>query len=265
VAKTLEFPVLLRLIDERAVAFRAAVAAAPSLEARVPTCPDWTLLDLVRHLGGVHRKWAAVVAAGPADAPPAKTAADGALAAPREREALLAWSAESTEQLLGALRESGPDRGCWTWWGGSQSPQTSGAVARHQVQEAMVHTYDAQVTLGAPQPLPDEAALDGVDEFLTTCCAGPYAWPYEPCALDYHAIEGRSWRLGLSAEGVRVTGLPATAADASLAEASPVDASLRGTAGELVLALYGRVPLESLKIEGDRRHFDLLIDWDPDA
>jgi uncharacterized protein (TIGR03083 family) len=263
VAKTPEFPALLRLIEERSVAFRAAVASAPALELQVPSCPEWTLLDLVQHLGEVHRHWAAAVAAGPADAAPAEPAAEGAPAAPREREALLAWSAESTQQLLGALRESGPDRGCWTWWGGSESPQTSGAVARHQVQEVAVHTYDAQITLGAPQPLPDEAALDGVDEFLATCCAGPYAWPYDPCAIDYHAIEGRSWRLSLAAEGVRSTRLP-TPGSAAGEDLDAADASLRGTASELVLALYGRIPVDSLKVDGDRRLFDLLLAWDPD-
>lgn len=164
----LEFPVLLRLIDERSEAFRAAVASAPNLDAQVPTCPEWTLRDLVEHLGGVQRSWAAIVAAGPADVRPDVTVSE----APQERPALLAWSAESTEQLLRSLREFGPDRGCWTWWGDSQSPQTSGAVARHQVQEAMVHAYDAQITVGTPRPLPDEAALDGIDEFLSTCCAG---------------------------------------------------------------------------------------------
>ncbi|MFD3498067.1 maleylpyruvate isomerase family mycothiol-dependent enzyme [Streptomyces sp. NPDC058676] len=266
-AKTLEFPVLLRLIDERSVAFRDAVASAPSLEVQVPTCPEWTLMDLVQHLGEVHRRWAATVAAGPADAPPAEAASTGAPGAPREREALLAWSAESTEQLLNALRESGPDRGCWTWWGGSQSPQTCGAVARHQVQEVAVHTYDALVALGAPQPLPDEAALDGVDEFLSTCCAGPYAWPHEPCAVDYHAAEGRSWRLWLSADGVRTTLLPTPGtmpATAAGEDPDAADACLRGTASELVLALYGRIPVDSLKVDGDRRLFDLLLAWDPD-
>ncbi|MFE7767276.1 maleylpyruvate isomerase family mycothiol-dependent enzyme [Streptomyces sp. NPDC057438] len=248
-----EFPVLLRLIEERSAAFRAAVAAAPDLAARVPTCPEWTLRDLVRHLGSVHRFWAATVAAGPADAPLPETAPD----APRERTALLAWSAESTGQLLDALRESGPDRGCWTWWGTSQSPRTSGAVARHQVQEAVVHTYDAQITTGTGQPLPDEAALDGVDEFLTTCCAGTAPWPHEPAALDCHATEGHSWRLTLSADGTRATRLTAPGT-------TPADASLRGTAGELVLALYGRIPVDSLKSDGDRRLFDLLLAWDPE-
>ena len=115
---------------------------------QVPTCPEWTLFDLVQHLGEGRRKWAATVAAGPAAAPPARSAWAGAPAASGEREALRAWSAASTHQLLDALREAGPDRGCRTWWGTSQSPQTCGAVARHQLQEIAVHTYDAQVTLG---------------------------------------------------------------------------------------------------------------------
>ncbi len=176
----------------------------------------------MQHLGEVHRYWAAVVNTGPAAAPPAKSASEGVEAAPREREALLAWSAPSTQQLLGALREAGPDRGCWTWWGASESPQTSGAVARHQLQEITVHTYDAQITLGAPQPLPVEAALDGVDEFLSTCCAGTDPWPHEAAAVDFHVTEGRSWRLSLSADGARTTRLPtpstmpATTADEGL-------------------------------------------------
>ncbi|RKR92959.1 uncharacterized protein (TIGR03083 family) [Micromonospora pisi] len=258
------FPDLLRLIDERSTAFRTAVAAASSLEVQVPTCPEWTLFDRVRHPGEGRRSWAATIAAGPAAA--VKSASEGPTA-PREREALLAWSADSTERLLNALRESGPDRGCWTWWGGSQSPQTCGAVARHQLQEVAVHTYDTQLTLGAPQPLPDEIALDGVDEFLSTCCATTSAWPHEPATVDYHATEGRSWRLWLSADGARATRLPTSGtAPATAAGENPeaADASARGTASELVLAFYGRIPVDSLKLEGNRRLFDLLIAWEPD-
>jgi uncharacterized protein (TIGR03083 family) len=217
-------------------------------------------LDLVQHLGNGHRRWAATVAAGPADARPAGAASEDA---PRDLEPLLAWSAESTDQLLGALRESGPDRGCWTWWDGSQSPQTCGAVARHQLQEVALHTYDAQISLGSPQPLPEEVALDGVDEFLSTSCAGTGAWPHEPCAVDYHATEGRSWRLSLSADGARVTRLsaPGTAAHD---DSDKADAALRGTASQLVLAFYARVPVDSLKVDGDGRLFDLLLAWDPE-
>ncbi|MFD4605276.1 maleylpyruvate isomerase family mycothiol-dependent enzyme [Streptomyces sp. NPDC058464] len=254
---TPDFSDLLRLIDERSAAFGAAVAAAPDLDARVPTCPEWTLFDLVRHLGEGRRKWAVIVATGPADAPPAKSAWDTP-APPREREALLDWWAASARRLLDALRESGPDRGCWTWWPASQSPQTTGAGARHQLQEIALHTYDAQLTAGAPQPLPEEVALDGVDEFLHTCCATTAPWPHRPATVDYHATEGRSWRVTLSADGARAARL--TTPDTAPA----ADASLRGTAGELVLALYDRVPVDALKLDGERRLFDQLLAWEPE-
>jgi hypothetical protein len=119
-----------------------------------------------------------------------------------------------------------------------------------------VHTYDAQVTTGAPHPLPDDVALDGADEFLATCCATTDAWPHEPAAVDYHATEGRSWRLSLSADGARITRLPTpgtTSATAVGEDPDAADASARGTAGELVLALHGRIPVDSLKLDGDRR------------
>ncbi|GGL08274.1 hypothetical protein Sme01_68040 [Sphaerisporangium melleum] len=261
---TLEFPALLRLIDERSTAFRAAVASAPSLDVQVPTCPEWTLFDLAQHIGEGRRDWAATVAAGPA---PAKSTADGAPAVPREREALLAWLAESTEQLVDALRKAGPDRGCWTWWETSQSPQTSGAVARHQLQQMAVHTYDAQITVGAPQPLPAEVALDGVDEFLSTCVATTSAWPHKPAVIDFHASEGRSWRLSLSADGARTARLPgpgAMSATATGQDPDAANASVWGTADELVLILHDRIPIDSLKLDGDRRLFDQLSAWDPD-
>ncbi|MFJ3712142.1 MULTISPECIES: maleylpyruvate isomerase family mycothiol-dependent enzyme [unclassified Streptomyces] len=261
--KNLELPDLLRLIDERSTAFRAAVASAPSLDVQVPTCPEWTLFDLAQHIGEGRRDWAATVAAGPA---PAKSAAEGAPAAPREREALLAWLAESTEQLVDALREAGPDRGCWTWWETSQSPHTSGAVARHQLQQFAVHTYDAQITVGAPQPLPAEVALDGVDEFLSTCVATTSAWPHKPAAIDFHASEGRSWRLLLSADGARTTRLPGPgtiSATAAGQDPDAANASARGTASELVLILHDRIPFNALQLDGDRRLFDQLSAWDP--
>jgi uncharacterized protein (TIGR03083 family) len=259
VETTLEFADRLRLMDERSTAFQAAVAAAPSLDVQVPTCPEWTLFDLVQHLGEGRHRWAATVAAGPADEPPAVSAP----AVPREREALLAWYADAMRELLGALREAGPDRGCWTWWGPSQSPQTSGAVARHQLQQLAVHAYDAQVTVGVPQPLPEDVALDGVDEFLTTCCATTAAWPHKPAVVDYHAAEGQSWRVRLSADGARVARLPLGAAAGETPEAADVTAW--GTADQLVMFFYGRIPTESLRVEGDRSIFDQLFAWEPEV
>jgi uncharacterized protein (TIGR03083 family) len=254
VHNTLDFSDLLRLIDDRSTAFLTAVSSAPDLDAPVPSCPGWTLFDLVRHLGEGRRSWAATIAAGP-DAP-AKIRVQSE--PPRDRAALLEWMASSTRQLLDALREAGPERGCWIGWADSQSPATCGAVARRQIHEMAVHTYDAQLTAGAPQPLPEEVALDGVEEFEETCCATTSPWPHEPAVVDYHATEGRSWRLTLSADGARVARLPEGPHEA-------VDASASGTASDLVLWFYGRIPAETLKLDGDLRVFDRLIAWDPDA
>jgi uncharacterized protein (TIGR03083 family) len=246
----------LRLLDERSAAFRAVIASAPSLDVPVPSCPGWTLFDLAQHLGQGRLRSTAIIAAGPADAPPSITAAP----APQEREPLNAWLAAAMRDHLEALREAGPDRGCWTWWGRSQSPQTTGAVARHQVQEVAVHTYDAQLAVGAPEPLPEQVALDGVEEFQFTCCATTVAWPHEPAVVDYHATEGRSWRLRLGADGARVArGTGADTADASLS----ITAALTGTASELVLCFYGRLPVDALKLDGDQRVLDQLVAWDP--
>ncbi|TWG28565.1 MDMPI-like protein [Micromonospora palomenae] len=123
-----------------------------------------------------------------------------------------------------------------------------------------MHTYDAQLTVGAPQPLPNEVALDGFDDCQYTLCATTVAWPHEPAVVDYHATEGCSWRLRLSRDGARVArfGEPAASEDPGTA-----DASARGTASDLVLFFYGRIPLDSLKWDGDRRIFDQLIAWDP--
>ncbi|MEU1012175.1 maleylpyruvate isomerase family mycothiol-dependent enzyme [Streptomyces sp. NPDC005890] len=259
--ENLAFPDLLRLIDERSTAFRAVVAAAPGLDAQVPTCPGWTLFDLVKHLGGGDRFWAAIVGAGPADGPPAEAvAARAALEVPQEREALLAWLDASTQLLLGALRAAGSGSGCWTWWPASQSPQTAGGTARHRVQETAVHTYDAQLAGGAPQPLPVELALDGVEEFLFTVCATPSAWPHKATAFDFHAAEGRSWRLTVDGDGARTTRIPAPTAE----DSDAAGASVHGTASELVLYLYDRIQADSLHVGGDAGLLDLLRAWEPE-
>ncbi|KQQ93675.1 hypothetical protein ASF62_05550 [Leifsonia sp. Leaf325] len=255
----LTFTDQLRLIDERSEAFRAAAAEAPDLDVQMLTHPSRTLVDHVQHVGMGRRKAAAIVAAGPANGPPEESAWGGGTGAPREREALLAWWVESVEHLQGVLREAGPDRECWTWWADSPSPQTSGAWARRQLHEIAVHTYDLQLTEGAPQPIPEIIALDGFDDCQFTLCATTVAWPHDPAVVDYHATEGRSWRLRLSEDGAQVVHL----APGSDEDPVTADVSARGTASDLVLFFYDRIPLDSLDFEGDPRIFGQLADWDP--
>lgn len=257
--RLLTFADQLRLIDERSAAFSAAVAAGPSLDVRMPTNPARTLFDHVQHVGMGRRKAAAIVTAGPADGPPAESAWQAGKGAPREREALLNWWAESVAHLSSVLREAGPDRECWTWWDDSPTPPTSGAWARRQLHEIAVHTYDVQLAEGAPQPIPENIALDGFDDCQFTLCATTVAWPHDPAVVDYHAIEGWSWRLRLSPDGAQVARLAPAASE----HADLPDASARGTASDLVLFFYSRISLQSVAFEGERRIFGQLAAWDP--
>ena len=62
-ARTRRHPGLHR-IGERG---RGGDDLAPSLGARVPSCPDWSLTELIWHLGRVQRFWATTVHAGELD------------------------------------------------------------------------------------------------------------------------------------------------------------------------------------------------------
>lgn len=249
---TPSFDDLLTLIEDRSAALRTAVAGPPVL-APVPGCPDWSVHDLLAHLGQVQRFWAAVVAAGPADRPPGNdvpghTPDDG----------LLAWSAESTAMLIGALRQAGPDRGCWTWWTATGAPATSGAVARHQVQEAAVHGRDAQEAAGHPEPVPAAIATDSVDEFLAVSLGSAGAWPHQPARVSLRATEGPEWLIDLGEQGALVV-----SADAEAAGRPEPAMSLTGNASDLLLILYDRIGSEAAAVSGDRGLLRQLIDWAP--
>lgn len=252
-----EYSELVKLIDERSAAFRATLQAAPDLGARVPGCPDWTLLDLARHLGAVQRRWAEIITTGPSDSAPAVTSAQTAATGPAELEALLPWLADGTRQLLDAAREAGPDRGIWSWWGDTQSPQTSWAAIRHQAQEAAVHTYDAQTAFGPGQPLPAVIAVDGVEEFTSSCGTTTTPWPHEPATLDIHAAEGPSWRVTLSETGARYRRLPDSGEGLEAA-----NASLSGSASDIVLVFYFRLPLDVLECSGEVEVIKKMLAWE---
>jgi uncharacterized protein (TIGR03083 family) len=243
------FPELLSLIEGRSEALREAAATAgpEGPEATVPGCPDWSLRDLIAHLGAVQRFWAAAVEAADDTAPPS---ADR-IGDQEPHGDLLEWSAESTRLLVAALRAAGPESPCWAWWAASGAPLTARAVARHQVQEAAVHAFDAQETIGKPEPIPAAAAVDGVSEFLTVGLGSLGAWPHRPARVTFQAIEGPSWTLDLSPAGAHAD--PA-------ASGEPVT-RIQGTASDLVLALYRRIALADVRVDGDRTVAEQLREW----
>jgi uncharacterized protein (TIGR03083 family) len=247
--QTLSFAEMLALIEDRSQAVRTA-AAQTDLTAQVPSCPDWTVRDLVAHLGEVHLFWAADVAADQAESPPTE-----AMVGDRQPHGdLLRWSAEATSKLIGALRDAGPDRMCWTWWEEFGARNDSRAVARHQVQEAAVHAYDAQRAVGQLQPLPAVVAADGVNEFLTIELPTNGPWPYEPATVVVETGPGGNWVIDLGPLGARIL------EGAAHGDVKP-SATVTADPSDMVLAFYRRDLVGELHIEGDADLVPQLLNW----
>jgi uncharacterized protein (TIGR03083 family) len=246
----LSFPAALALIDDRSAALRTAAAAA-GMTTQVPGCPAWTVADLVAHLGVVQLFWAADVVAGPASDPPP----DDAVGDTEPQGELLEWSADATARLLAALTDAGPDRMCWTWWEETAvAPNTAGAVARHQVQEAGVHAYDAQQAGGRAEPLPSAVAADGVAEYLTVELPTNGPWPYEPGTVVLETGAGGTWLVSLMPEGVHVLegGAHGHVNRTATVTADPSD---------MVLSFYRRDIGHPLQIDGDPDLVPQLLAW----
>lgn len=136
-----------------------AVTDAPDIAADVPSCPGWTLTDLVTHVGSVHR-WATSIVASRAAARPPFPEADPAW---ESADGLAQWLAGGAAPLLAELRAAGPLAEVWTWGPG----RTSGWWARRMLHETALHRADAELALGVADPVIDAvAAADGIDEFL---------------------------------------------------------------------------------------------------
>lgn len=116
-------------------------------------------------------------------------------------------------------------------WDDSDTPSTSGAVARHQVHEA-------------------NTALDGITEFISVNhgTAGP--WPHHPTRIGPHAEEGPSWLIDLTASGAHL-----------IDDHHETSAELYGSASNLLLALHGRLPRTARHCTGDHAVLEHFLSW----
>lgn len=150
-------------IGAAATVLRANAAAAP-LAADVPTCPGWTLLDLVTHVGMVHR-WAADRLRGRRGVDPAGYEAEG-----RRADDVLGWFDTGATDLLQALVDAPEDLEGRVFLADAPPPRMF--WARRQAHETTIHAVDAiSARLGRPATaeetwIRDPLALDGIDELL---------------------------------------------------------------------------------------------------
>ncbi|GHI04550.1 hypothetical protein AQI88_37315 [Streptomyces cellostaticus] len=240
---------------------RAVVTSGADLAAPVPTCPDWSLEDLVRHMGGALR-WVDALVRGRAqeNIPWEQVPLGGGPEKRGDAEALDQWLAETGELVVGALREAGPDTGVWSWTGMSDA----GFWARRMAHEITVHRADATLAVGAPYEVAPEIAADALDEWLDISLfvqrrrgqeealrlGGP------PRTIHLHATDtaadlNAEWLLEFGADGVSWRRGHEKAAVA-----------LRGPLTPLLLAFYRRLPLDTpgLEVLGEREVLELWLE-----
>ncbi|MEV5598342.1 maleylpyruvate isomerase N-terminal domain-containing protein [Streptomyces sp. NPDC052496] len=145
--------------------FRQAVRGA-DLKTPVPTCPEWTLEDLVRHVGGAYRWADRTVRTRATEMVPFDAVPDSQGPPADDPAALDAWLAEGARLAAEAMREAGPDAPIWSWAPG----QNSAFWPRRMVHETVIHRADAVAATGGDFPLDPELAADTIEEWTQLIC-----------------------------------------------------------------------------------------------
>lgn len=220
-------------------------ADVAGLGAPVPSCPGWTVADLLGHLGTVQRWSAGIVErrATEMDFP-----AD--VGKPDDPAALADWVRAGADHLVEVCVATPPDAAVWTFPGMG----TAAFWFRRQAQEVALHRVDAELAAGmvAPEIEPD-LARDGIDEFLDVVVAFRLRERLVGAGetVHLHRTDGDGeWLVRLTPDGPAVERVHTKG-----------DVAARGSASDLLLAVRGRSDLGVLEVFGDavllRRFVDL--------
>lgn len=221
--------------------FAAMLAGAdPGLQ--VPTCPGWTVRDLVTHLGNVHM-WAEQIV----------RANDPNTAEERPGEDLAGWYTERARRLCRTLAEVDPARETWNFVGVNTVARF---WPRRQLHETTMHTVDLEIALGTIPVIDPRIAADGIAETFEVFAPrmsqrGAGADLRAPVRLEA-TDAGESWTL-LPVEGAA----PVLIEDAGATDA--VVGTIRGPAGDLLTTLWKRTPPDRLDLTGDRAVLEALL------
>ena len=234
------------LIAESPTTVAAFRSADPAAE--VPSCPDWTVADLARHLGGIHR-WVEHVV---------RTRAQQRETAPKDpdrpaegasADEWADWLDAGLRRLTDTLSAADGTEPVWCWGDGTDVAWWS----RRQLHETIVHRIDAQLAAGAPWSVEPAVAVDAIDEHLANIAASAYfssgvANLTGEGSLHLHATDAEGeWMITLTPNGFEITH-----------EHGKGTVAARGEAQDLLAAVTNRGKLDELEVFGD---VDLLQWW----
>lgn len=214
------------------------LAAVRPLDAGVASCPGWSVADVLRHIGTVHRFMALQLTAESPDRlrrEPVEPAPGG--------EALRPWVRDGATALAHRISVD-PDRICPTFRG----PAPARWWARRALHETTIHRWDAEAAVGGPSPIPAGIAVDGIDEVLTEIAPGRLDRSRFPADATVHLhatdVEGE-WIIDVGPDRYAVRH-----------GHEKGDVAARGTAAELLLLVWGRLPAARLEVFGDASLLD---------
>jgi hypothetical protein len=231
-------------IDDEFRLLRAAIAGADPW-AMVPACPEWDADQLAHHVARAYLRTCEWIRQGalpegwsPQDLNPSPV---GALD-------------EGYQALTGVLDERRPADPAGTPY---EPDQTVGFWLRRMCLESVVHRVDAEQVAGIElAPIPQEVALDGIDEFLTLFVAHFSRIRPEQFA---EVLEGadprpvtvaagkRAWTVTVGPEGVQVADHGAEESALAANEAALIE----GDSDDVLLWLWGRADDRALRRSGD--------------
>lgn len=218
-------------------------AATEGLERTVPTCPEWDVEKLVRHVMRLYLWVTALTECAPAEAD------RNALPNPPKGPDLFPFAEETVHGLVAGLRSTDPNGRIQSW--ANEVP--TDWWFRRLAHETAIHRQDAQLAAGADarvDPVDADLAIDGVDEALTLFVPLSYAADTfgPPASVHLHATDAEGeWVVQLG-ESVEVT-----------REHAKGDAAARGTASDLFSVLWRRRDPSVLDVLGDADVFDRFL------
>jgi uncharacterized protein (TIGR03083 family) len=227
------------------------LASSSDPAAPVPSCPEWTVDDLVRHVAEVYLHKTECMRRGtfPRPWPPDLSG-----------EPSLALLERSYAELTGEFAARAPESAAATWY---EPEQTVGFWIRRMAQETVIHRVDAELAASvAVEEIPEDLAVDGIDEVLERFLGyGSHRWTedFKPSLPDRElppvlvATDGYGWLVRATPDGASVeVATPRTEAPA-VVTGDPVP---------LLLWLWrrpaGRLPADGVELDGDAELIDEL-------
>ncbi|WP_433781437.1 maleylpyruvate isomerase family mycothiol-dependent enzyme [Actinomycetospora sp. CA-101289] len=248
------------LVDQTAqfaATARRAVADAP-----VPTCPGWSLRELVEHLGQT-QYWVGSIVEDRVSDPSQLPSSVAEL--PADQDAWASWLAEAASRLATAGIDADPDAPVWNPAGDDRSGIQF--WLRRVLCETIIHRADAAAAAGVTYRLDAELAAEAITDHLAMMTSPGWAAQRPDSAealrgsgqtLHLHAGdepslgEAGEWLVERSAEGATWQHRHADA-----------DVTVRGPATSLLLVLTRRRSIsaatdDGVQVSGD---LDLLTHW----